>query len=310
MLHIFTALYCEAHIFIKQFRLIKNQENTSFQEFYNEAADVRLTITGVGELAAAAAVGSAYTAYKPTPKDFLLNVGICAHATKKDGIFLCNKIIEKETGKTFYPDMLYRHNFREETIVTGMLPWRNNNDRIIMIPAQSPSKALYDSAVISEQSSCETLYDMEAAAIYQTGIRFLGPHQMLFLKIISDNGVLNGTADNISKDVSSRQVIQLMENYQDCIFEYIGQLSAIGQEQKHGNYHLHSEDETLLETFCTDLHCSKAMRDSMQQYIRYLSLSDIDYKTMIQEMYQKGLLPCKDKREGKRRFEEFKQRLF
>lgn len=286
MLHIFTALYCEAHIFIKQFKMVKNQENTSFQEFYNEAAGVRLTITGVGEIAAAAAVGSAYTAYKPTPKDFLLNVGICAHATKKDGIFLCNKIIEKETGKTFYPDMLYRHNFREETIVTGMLPWRN------------------------ELGYGKMLYDMEAAAIYQTGIRFLGPHQMLFLKIISDNGVLNGTADNISKDVSSRQVIQLMENYQDCIFEYIGQLSAIGQEQKHGNYHLHSEDETLLETFCTDLHCSKAMRDSMQQYIRYLSLSDIDYKTMIQEMYQKGLLPCKDKREGKRRFEEFKQRLF
>lgn len=286
MLHIFTALYSEAHIFIKHFKLVKNQQNTSFQEFYNEAAGVRLTITGVGEIAAAAAISGAYTAYKPAPEDFLLNVGICAHATKKDGIFLCNKIIEQETGKTFYPDMLYRHHFREETIVTRMLPWRN------------------------QLGDGETLYDMEAAAIYQTGIRFLGPHQMVFLKIISDNGVLNGTADSISKDVSSRQVLQLMENYQDCIFEYVRQLAAITQEQKHRNDPLRSADETLFETFCTDLHCSKTMRDSMQQYIRYLSLSGIDYRSMIQDMYQKGLLPCKDKREGKQRFEEFKQRLF
>lgn len=279
MIYLFTALYCEAHIFIRQFHLIKNQENTCFQEFYNEAAGVRLTVTGVGEISAAAAVGSVCSLYRPTQGDLLLNVGICAHATKKNGIFLCSKIIEKATGKTFYPDMLYLHDFCEGTIVTGMLPWNG------------------------EHTSCTgSLYDMEAAAIYQAGARFFGPHQMIFLKIVSDNGAV--------KEVSKEHISCLMEQYQACILDYIRQISAITHHDSFHRKNLCQENETLIATFCTDLHCSKAMRDSMQQYIRYLILSEIDYVAVIQNMYEKGLLPCKDKKEGKLRFEEFKRKLF
>lgn len=279
MLYIFTALYCEASIFIKQFKLIKNQERTWFQEFYNETAGIRLAVTGVGELAAAAVVGSVCSAYKPTQDDLLLNAGICAHTAENDGIFLCNKIIEKVTGKTFYPDILYRHNFCEETIVTGMLPW-NGRDFI----------------------SAKNLYDMEAAAVYQAGIHFFGPHQMIFLKVVSDRGSV--------EEVSKERTAHLMEQYQDCIFDYIGQVSAITQQNGCRKNSLRQEEESLIETFCEDLHCSKTMRNSMRQYIRYLTLADIDYISIIRDMYEKELLPCKDKREGKLRFEEFKGRLF
>lgn len=279
MIYLFTALYCEAHIFIRQFKLVKNQENTSFQEFYNEAADVRLTITGVGEIAAAAAVGSVCSLYRPTQSDLLLNVGICAHTAKKDGVFLCSKIIEKATGKTFYPDMLYRHDFCEGTIVTGMLPWNGEN------------------------TSCtEFLYDMEAAAIYQAGSHFFGPHQMIFLKIVSDHGAV--------KEVSKEHISCLMEHYQECIGDYIRQISAITHHDSFHRKSLCPENEKLIASFCADLHCTKAMRDSMQQYIRYLTLSKIDYVAVIQNMYEKELLPCKDKKEGKLRFEEFKRRFF
>ena len=286
MINIFTALYCEAHIFIKHFNLIKNQENTWFQQFYNETADIRLTITGVGEIAAAAAVGSVCSVYKPTQEDLLLNIGICAHTAKNDGIFLCNKIIEKATGRTFYPDMLYRHPFAEETIVTGMLPYHSN----------------HDSAQIPTDTLSGTLYDMEAAAVYQTGIRFFGPHQMIFLKAVSDMGA--------AEEVSKERVVLLMEKYKDCILDYIGQLSTITQENRCDKSHLCQAEETLIETFCRDLHCSKAMCDSMKQYIRYLTLAKIDYISVIRDMYEKNLIPCKDKREGKRCFEEFKRRLF
>ncbi len=280
MVYIFTALYCEAHIFIRQFKLIKNQESTWFQEFYNEISGIRLTITGVGEIAAAAAVSSICSVYKPTQGDLLLNVGICAHTTKKDGIFLCNKIIEKATGKTFYPDILYRHNFCEGTIVTEMLPWNGKKNA----------------------SPTENLYDMEAAAVYQTGIHFFGPHQMIFLKVVSDSGAV--------EEISREQAEHLMEKYQDCIFDHIEQISYITQKNMCRRNRLHQEEDRLIETFCADLHCSKSMRDSMQQYIRYLTLAGIDYVSVIRDMYEKELLPCKDKREGKLRFEEFKRRLF
>ncbi|MDE6055675.1 MAG: hypothetical protein K2G55_18400, partial [Lachnospiraceae bacterium] len=206
-------------------------------------------------------------------------VGICAHTTKKDGIFLCNKIIEKATGKTFYPDILYRHNFCEGTIVTEMLPWNGENT-----------------------SPTENLYDMEAAAVYQTGIHFFGPHQMIFLKVVSDSGAV--------EEISREQVEHLMEKYQDCIFDHIEQISYITQKNMCRMNRLHQEEDRLIETFCADLHCSKSMRDSMQQYIRYLTLAGIDYVSVTRDMYEKELLPCKDKREGKLRFEEFKRRLF
>ena len=286
MVYIFTALYCEAHIFIKKFHLIKNQEITWFQEFYNETAGIRLAVTGVGEIAAAAVVSSVCSLYKPTPDALLFNVGICAHTTKNDGIFLCNKIIEKATGKTFYPDMLYCHNFNEGSIVTGMQLWNvqdSDNKMIMTNPAG-------------------TMYDMEAAAVYQAGIHFFGPHQMVFLKIVSDRGGV--------EEVSMQQAAKLMEKYQDCIMDYIEQISARIQKNCCYKNCLQKEDEKRIETFCIDMHCSKAMRDSMKQYIRYMILSGIDYAAIIQNMYKEKLLPCKDKREGKQRFEEFKRRLF
>lgn len=279
MIDIFTALYCEAHIFIEQFHLAKNTGNAWFQEFYNEAAGIRLTVTGVGEIAAAAAVGSICSIYRPMRDDFLLNVGICAHTMENDGIFLCNKIVEQATGKTFYPDMLYRHNFREGTIVTGMLPWNGESD-----------------------CTGQYLYDMEAAAIYQAGIRFFSSHQMLFLKVVSDRGAI--------KEVSQETAVHLMEKYRDCIAAYIGQVSAITQNSKCRQNRQQQEEERLIETFCADLHCSKAMRDSMKQYVRYLELAGADYVSVIRSLYAEKLLPCKDKREGKLRFEEFKRRLF
>lgn len=279
MIYLFTALYCEAHIFIKRYKLVKNQESTWFQEFCNETAGIRLVITGVGEIAAAAAVSSICSLYQPTPRDLLLNAGICAHTAKNNGIFLCNKITEEATGKTFYPDMLYRHNFCEAALVTKMLPWNGEST-----------------------SPIENLYDMEAAAIYQAGAHFFGPHQMSFLKIVSDNGAV--------KAVSKEQIPHLMEQYQEDIFDYIRQLEAITQTNGCRKNELHQEEDRLIETFCTDLHCSKAMRDSMRQYIHYLTLAGIDYISVIQDMYEKKLLPCKDKREGKLYFDEFRKTLF
>ncbi|MDE7324024.1 MAG: hypothetical protein K2N73_15185 [Lachnospiraceae bacterium] len=286
MVYIFTAMYCEAHIFIRQFNLIKNQECTWYQEFYNETADIRLAVTGVGEIAAATVVSSVCSIYRPTQNDLLFNIGICAHTTTSDGVFLCNKIIEKATGKTFYPDMLYRHNFNEGTIVTGMLSWI----------------ADHDDTQMTVSITTGNLYDMEAAAVYQAGIHFFGPHQMIFLKIVSDKGVL--------EEVSKEQISLLMEKYQQCIFDYIDLFSTISLKSGNCKDHLCPKNEQLIETFCADLHCTKTMQHSMKQYIRYLTLSEIDYVSIIHNMYEQKLLPCKDKKEGKQRFEEFKRKLF
>lgn len=288
----FTALYCEAHLFIKEFQLEKIPESTRFQQFYNETSGIRLTITGVGEIAAAAAVSSVCTKYGPKEEDMLFNVGTCAYRKGSGGVFLCNKIIEQATGKTFYPDILYRHAFKEKTIVTGMEPF----DVVGMQPFETDEHC--------RQAKAERLYDMEAAAVYQAGSYFFGPHQMVFLKAVSDEGRAGS--------VSARQVEALLEGCGEPLIDFIRRFSrqaSEGEREYSEKEHLVQKSEELFKRLCTDMHCSKAMGDLLKQYLRYLSLAGVDYASVVQSMYREGLLPCKDKREGKLCFEEFKRRL-
>lgn len=326
MIYLFTALYCEAAIFIKRFHLKKNPEHTSFPEFYRDEAGIRLTITGVGEIAAAAAVGSIGTKYKPKAEDILVNIGTCAHGAEGNGIFLCNKIVEQATGKTFYPDILFRHDFTEKTIVTGMRPWNGEKITIEMPKERTPGNphgteafmgalydteafpgALYDTeafmgALYGTEAFTGALYDMESAAVYQAGSHFFGPHQMVFLKIVSDWGR--------AKEVSGKQVEHLMETHQDRLSDFVEGLSRMGEKFSPEAGGLEGEAEELYEKLCTDLHCSKVMGDSLRQHFRYWTLTGTDYMTVIDEMYGEGRLPCRAKREGKLCFEELKRRLF
>ena len=87
-------------------------------------------------------------------------------------------------------------------------------------------------------------------------------------------------------------------------------LQDISSKNTHREHGLSRELETLTEKLCADLHCSKVMSDSLRQHIRYQALMGTDVVSVIAHIYEEGMLPCKDKREGKLRFEELKRRLF
>lgn len=324
MIYLFTALYEEADLFIQKFSLKKNMENPRFQEFYRQEFGIRLTITGVGELAAASAVSSICTQYKPEEGDILLNIGTCADIAGNNDVYICNKIIEQATGKTFYPDLLYQHGLREKTLITGMLPFHRreyqsaemqscsiedstapeiftcNNEEYIA-PDIFSRKKEKDSAKLVAECANGNLFDMEAAAIYQAGAYFFGPHQMIFIKVVSDAGM--------AKTVSKERVKNCMETHQEILYGVIKKISAISQENRREEMVVPQEDK-VFETLCEDLHCSKTMRDLLEQHVHYWKLTGSDYMSVIQDMNREGILPCKDKREGKDCFEELKKRLF
>ena len=111
-----------------------------FDVFTNES--IRLVITGVGEINAAAAVSN----YRWCVWDFhrmmrFLNVG-CGAGFSSDiclgSIFLGNKLTEQMTGRTFYPDMLMKANFRECEIVTVARCLMKGAIRLYMIWRQPP----------------------------------------------------------------------------------------------------------------------------------------------------------------------------
>ena len=297
MIYVMMALYQEAHGLIRELELKKNTAYAPFEVFDNESAGIRLVVTGVGEIAAAAATAAVCARDGADAADFLVNIGCCAaggcepadrdmdsgygaaHASQIGDLYVCHKITEQATGKTFYPDILYRHPWKERELVTGMQP-------------------------LQRAAAHGALYDMEAAAVYQAGIRFFSPDRMSFLKVVSDSGVAG------QERMTAETLAGLLEQHVKAVAGFLANLwKAADEEEALRSGGILQEDEAVLEQIFAALHCSQTMRASARQYITYAALTGYDWKVELEEWYARGLLPCKDRREGKVRLEELKQVL-
>ena len=273
MIYIFSAFYAEAKNIIDHYGLKKEKspEMVRFDVFANES--IRLVITGVGEINAAAAVSNIGGAYGISPDDEILNVG-CGAGFSSDiclgSIFLGNKLTEQMTGRTFYPDMLMKANFRECEIVTVARVLNEGCDSVV--------------------------YDMEAAAVYQAAAFFVGPHRMHFIKLVSDAG----------ERIDQSKITELFALQEDKICGYIDRLLSACADKAPMDDTQSSWD---MDRLICDMRCSKVMGDQLAQLIKYCRLSGIDYKAVLDEYYTNGLLPCESKREGKKCLFELKQRL-
>lgn len=274
MIHIVVAFYMEGASLIRRLSLKKDEMRFPFPHYRNQEKTISLTVTGVGEVAAATAVGAVCGRYGITEEDFLLNIGTCAGIAPQGDCFLINKMTEQMTGRTFYPDILYEHPFEE---------------------AEAATSAKVVEHVASDE---KMLYDMEAAAIYQAGAHFFGPHQMQFIKICSDAGAQGASAEWIHS---------LTEKNLDRIVSYIDRLQNISENARTAK---EKEKQEVSETqqLCRDLCCSETMFHAVEQFLRYLRLSGVEYRRVLDEFYRDGRIPCKDKREGKKQFEELKRR--
>lgn len=267
-LFIFMALYAEAKPLMKRLQLKRENVPCGFDVYADQEAEIHLLLTGTGSIAAATAVGSCMTYYGVGAGDILINIGTCAAKSETSNIFLCNRITEQISGYTFYPDIWYRHDFAEAELIT--------------VP-----KVLEQGVL-----SAGNLYDMEAAAIYQAASYYLGPHQMCFLKIISDTGD--------GRTVTAEMLTDLVERNSDRI---LGQIDWLRQ------FVFEPQSQEDCERLCAELHCSQTMRAAVEQCVRYWTLAGVDYQKILRQMRENGLLPCRDKREGKQRFEELRRQL-
>ena len=288
MIYIFSAFYAEAKNIIDHYDLKKEKspETVRFDVFANDS--IKLVITGVGEINAAAAVSNIGGAYGISPDDEILNVGCCACFSNEvclGSIFLGNKLTEQMTGRTFYPDMLMKTNLMECEIVTVARVLNEGRDSVV--------------------------YDMEAAAVYQAAAFFVGPHRMHFIKLVSDAG----------ERIDQSKITGLFALQEEKICGYIDMLlsacadkASIDDKTKGKNIaDSNATDDTKsawnIDGLISDMRCSKVMGDQLAQLIKYCRLSGIDYKAVLDEYYTNGMLPCESKREGKKCLFELKQRL-
>ena len=314
MVYIFCAFYGECSGLIKHYNLKKRQTDKyyRFDVFENENQPVRIILTGQGSVMAAAAVSGAASFFGIKAEDAIINVGTCAGDYEPGQVFICNKITEEATGRTFYPDMILRSRMPESELVTVPVVIR---------------KSIHEYA--NKDSHNMVLYDMEAAAIYQAANLYVGPHRMGFVKVVSDNGDIEGLTPDFIKKLMAGAVDEIA-SYVDMFVTDAGnwhndRLDAFDKlnggknnsiQQQHMEHYSLNDDMCRAEEstqftnqLCKDLHCSKVMENQVRQLIKYLSLEGTDYMTYINKLYDEGRLPAHDKKNGKVCLDEIKREL-
>ena len=284
MIILAMAIYCEAKPLIEKYRLKKDESYMPFTVFANEEKEILLIITGTGNAAAASSVAGVCAKLDlKADKNFLVNIGTCASALASDEIYICSKITDESSERTFYPDMIYKNPFKEAEIITSAVLFENKNDK-------------------NPQNTSDTvLYDMEAAFVWQADAYFFAPHEMSFVKILSDNGDIEG--------ITPDYITALVENHINIIDEYINRLRDILNDISCADDEKAAKEKQLADKLCRDLCCSKTMEYELRQYIRYCFIENIDINGVVCKMYEENMMPCNDKREGKKRFEQLKSRL-
>ena len=281
MVYVFCAFYGECSGLIKHYNLKKRQTDKyyRFDVFENENQPVRIILTGQGSVMAAAALSGAASFFGIKAEDAIINVGTCAGNYEPGQVFICNKITEEATGRTFYPDMILRSSLPERELVTAPVVIR---------------KSIHEYA--NKDSHNKVLYDMEAAAIYQAANLYVGPHRMGFVKVVSDNGDIEGLTPDFIKGLMAEAV--------DEIASYVDMFVTDTHDMCRAE-----ESTQFTNQLCKDLHCSKVMENQVRQLIKYLSLEGTDYMTYINKLYNEGRLPAHDKKNGKVCLDEIKREL-
>jgi len=279
MVYVFVALYAEAEPIISQLGLKRKKTEFGFDIYTIDKYNIKLVITGAGMVAAATAVGSILAHDNNKEYSTLINFGSCAGKGEIGETYVCNKIIDSISGHAFYPDILYRHDYPEKYIVTETGILKNGLGNLYQ----------------------DGLHDMEASAIYQAGSHFLSPHKMSFMKVISDSG----QGEKIHVKELKKTIEMGMKHFLNYLMRWI-EIDIQENIQVNRKEQIYEQE---FEQLCQQLHCSEAMRRTIKQYIKYWSLAGVDYKMLFQQMREQKKLPCKDKREGKKRLGELKSKL-
>lgn len=184
MINFLVALACEAKPLISAFKLKRLHQIKAVTVYEN--LPYRLAVTGIGKLAAAGSVGLLQGLQNE--QQAWLNVGIAGHGHLDIGTAtLAYKIIDAATQDSWYPQILFQHNFQAATVKTIDMA-RDQYDEL-------------------------ALFDMEAAGIASMVARVSTMELFQSIKIISDN------KQHDHSKVGKLQCVQLVEQHLDSIAE-------------------------------------------------------------------------------------------
>lgn len=174
MVHIVTALPCEASPIIEKYGL-KRDECRHFPVYRGRG--LSLIVSGVGKMASTIATTYLLVQDLNTGQAeegeclVIINLGVCGAFHRRYPVgtpLLINKVIDHETGKQFFPDILIEHPFEEGSLET--------HNRVV-------KQEDILSGLVKPQAD---LVDMEASGFFQAASRFLSPHRIYIVKVVGD----------------------------------------------------------------------------------------------------------------------------
>lgn len=168
MVYYVCTKHVEAKPIIKIYNMKKNMRCRYFEYFESENA--RLVISGTGKVNAAAAIVYMLSESSIKSCDIAVNFSFGGSFKRNTGnLILADKVIDMDTEKTYYPDVLVKNEFIEGTVET------------------------YSNTEIQETAA--DAFDMEASGFFEAASKFLSPNQIQVIKLATSMGIKK-TGDN------------------------------------------------------------------------------------------------------------------
>jgi len=309
VIYVTVALFAEAKPIVDRFRLKKTaiQPAGKFQTFAGDG--MALVVGGTGALAAAVATAALLSARPPEEGDVFLNIGLCGAVDPGLEVrqaILAHKIVHRETGRAYYPDVLVRHPFREAVVETVPRVVRR-------VPARTADAV-----------------DMEAAGCFEAASAFLPPHRLAFVKIVSDRvevgdgevehgGPCDGSADRRAavggNGMTAERVAELVEacldDLEDWLFQWAvsgktaldGRPTVDGAESRPPSAPPDRDEEQLVALVGDRLRLTETMRCELRRLVRHYRLRTGRLPTWLLDRTDP---PPNSKQEVKARFEQIR----
>lgn len=276
MIYIVTASHTEGKVFIDRFKLEKLDDPSKFQVFNKD--ELFLIISGVGIVNSAIATTYLLTKYGWRSEDIALNIGICGAVKtqfSKGDLILCNKIINHNSKKAFYPDILINHSMKEAVLESFDFPVKKEHQEYVE----------------------GDIVDMEGAGFFEAVSSFLPPHNTHCIKTVYDF---------LEYDkIDPKDIVNILRKNIPHIEDFMNSLLAFNEKY----LKIQKEDEKLneiLQKLKENLHLTKSMENELKRILKgYL----VRNKELPEEIAEFINIKVNSKKEGKEYFEKLKKIL-
>ncbi len=276
MIFLTTAMICEAKALTRQLGLKRVKEYRQFPIY--EGDGYILVVSGIGKTACAAATAFMLTRFGAGPSDLLVNIGLCASTSDRldrGKTVIANKVIDHDSGRHFFPDMIWKHPFQEVGLETFSTCIEDGGRGITIL------------------GEC---VDMEASGAFEAASFFLAPHQISIIKIIYDYLSPVRPDHALVTDFLVEPCARILAWLKDLPMEVLVEQEALTEE-----------DIGLLEWAVKRMRLTASMAWELKQLATYYRLSGWDLKDLIRPHYVPS---CKTKNEGKAVFERLKRGIY